>query len=172
MNNYLTNYEKKCKDSVGKLRRLYIMPYEYHDELEIEVRDGVLFLFPLTTIFQFDVEGSYTQSATIEKGLQQWNQDVSFQLTKMYGELNPEIFTNNKFRAIAETYNDDFIFFGLNGGLESELTNGSGDTKSDFNGLSVTLKGIEEQAGVITNMSQFYKFVDNESFNYNFNFNL
>ena len=171
MNN-LINYNKPCKDTLGRLKRMYLAKFIDYDDSQIITNAGVLDTFPDTVIFKFDVFGSYTQTSESKGGAVGWTQDITVNLDKVYNVLNPAIFTNQKFRLIGETNNGIYLIFGLFNGLDCSLSNNSGEDKAAFNGFALSLSGMEEEAAMITDINNFYIFDESLYFNYNFNFDI
>lgn len=157
MNN-LDTYARKCKDTTGDIKRVYLAKFVDYDETQIILTADTLTTFPSTVVYQFDVEGSYTQST--EEGA--WKHEVNINLNTLYDELNTSSFTNQKFRLIAQTNNDTYLIFGLFNGLDCSLTNGSGEEKSAFNGFSLSFTGLEEKAASLVDIEDFTIYVNYE----------
>lgn len=172
MNSYLDNYSRKCKNTIGGIKRVFLLRYTYYDESKILTNNGNLIIFPGSIVYKFEAEGNYNQGTSTESGVINWGQNIDIKLPKLYGEMNPNIFTETKFRVIVETNNGIYLMFGLLGGLNCSITNASGSNKNDFNGFNLTFEGTEEESAVITDIDSYYIFNNDEYFNYDFNFNL
>ena len=173
--NGLDNYKKKCKNTQGGLKRVYLIKYVKYPYLDIKSEAMLLTEFPESTYFKFECSGNYSQSSETQNGAQYFNQTVSVQLPKVYREINAHNFVKHDFRVIAETNNGDLIMFGVRNGMECKISNSSGAAKADFNGFNLEFTGMEEKAGLLVldlsilgsgNISVDY------GFNYNMNFTL
>lgn len=171
---YLDNYTKKCKSTLGGIKRAYLMEYVFYNETLIKSDGMSLTQFPETLVYEFDCTGDYSQDSSFENGNVSFNQIVNLNLSKVYNVLDAHIFTDKDFRVIVETNNDDLILFGTNNGLVGSMTNSTGTEKSEFNGFNVTFTGLEEKTGLlIDELTDFFTIYDDENgFNYDFNFNL
>lgn len=170
--NDLLNYNRTCKDTIGKLKRVYLAKFVDYDETQILTNNGVITSLPTTIIYKFDVEGSYNQSTDNEGGAISWKQDIQINLNKVYNVMNPAVFANQKFRVIAESNNGYYLMFGLLNGLDCSLSNSSGTEKDAFNGFALTFDGLEEEAAMITDINDYTLFDEELYFSYNFNFNI
>ena len=63
--------------------------------------------------------------------------------------------------AILETYNGEYIYLGLENGLNPQITETSGGAKNSFNGYSLKLEGVQEQ---IPPLRKTYVSIDNPCF--------
>jgi len=170
----LAEYTKKCKNTLGGLKKAYLMEYVFYDETLIKSQAMTLTRFPQTIIYPFDCIGTYTQDTQFEAGNVSFNQVVNLNLSKVYDVLDAHIFIEKDFRIIAETNNEQLIIFGVNNGLVGSMTNASGTEKAEYNGFNLTFTGLEEKAGLLINeLTDFFTVVgDVYGFNYNFNFNI
>jgi len=152
----IANYDRKCKDTIGGLKRVYLMPYVKYSRSQIKSSGMTLTKFPIdipfSTYFKFDCEGSYTQNSEDEGGAVYFNQSVNIKLTKVYDNIDIYDFINKEFRVAAETNNGKYIMFGVRNGLECTTTNSSGTDKSEFNGFDLSFKGKEEKVGLLTDL--------------------
>jgi len=142
-------YNKPCKDTVGGIKRVFLLPFVEYNEIEVRHEQMTLTKFPESTIYQYDVEGSYTQATTFEKGNVFFTHTVNIDMPKVYGIDDIHKYLNNDFRVIVETNNDQFIMFGTYNGMTCSATNDSGREKSEFNGFSLTFEGKENQSGLL-----------------------
>jgi len=151
------NYEKQCKDTQGHIKRIYVLPFVFYPETLIKSEGMNLTVFPTSTVYRFDCWGNYSQSTTTEKGNVQWSHSIEINLPKVYEVYDINIFYRNDFRIIVETNNGHLIMFGTNNGLQCEISNNSGNSKTEFNGFTLTFTGIEEKPGLlISTLGDFF----------------
>jgi len=151
------NYEKQCKDTQGHIKRIYVLPFVFYNETLIKSEGMNLTVFPTSTVYRFDCWGNYSQNTTTEKGNVQWNHSVEVNLPKVYEIYDINIFYRNDFRIIVETNNGHLIMFGTNNGLACEISNNSGNSKTEFNGFTLKFDGIEEKPGLlISTLGDFF----------------
>jgi len=176
MSDTFINYPKQCKETIGGVKRVYLLPYIEYAETLIKSEGMNLTVFPESTIYKFECTGNYTQSSTLQSGNVQFSHQVNIQLSKVYNFLDIHTFIRNDFRVIVETNNGDLIMFGTNNGLVCTLSNASGNSKGEFNGFNCTFDGIEEKTGLLINdLDDFFEVnPDDEGiyFNYTLNFDI
>lgn len=167
----LSKYTRKCKNTLGHIKKAYLMEYVFYNETLIKSQGMTLTQFPQTLIYTFECWGNYTQDTQFEAGNVAVNQVVTLNLSKVYDVLDIHMFTEKDYRVIVETNNDQLIMFGVNNGLRGSLSNATGTTKTEFNGFNVTFTGLEEKQGLLINeLTDFFTIVDELiGFNYNLN---
>jgi len=168
----LVSYPRQCKDTVGRLKRVYLAQFVDYDEHEIVEVDGALYTFPDTIIYPYECEGNYTQTTGTEGGDYYWDQDITIRLPKVYGVVNQRVFTKMRYRVIAETNNGIYLMFGLMNGLDCSLTNSSGSDKPEFNGYELKFKGKEDEAAMQVDISGFHQELDGLYFSYDLSFSI
>jgi len=171
----LSNYNLSCKNTLGGIKRAYLMEYVYYDETLIKSKEMSLTQFPDTLIYRFDCNGNYSQDSQFENGNVSFNHVVNLDLPKVYNVIDAHLFTDKDYRIIVLTENDDHLIFGVNNGLRGSFTNTSGTNKSEFNGFNLSFTGLEEKAALyIADLDDFFTIMtrDNNVFNYYFNFDL
>lgn len=137
---------RKCKDSQGGIKHLWLFPYVQYNRSQIIVEDKVLVTFPTTDIFEVNPL-TITQSEKQEEdaGGKYWNQSIGFTITKFDFEFQKLL--NKDYRIIVQDNNGKYIIYGLYKGLEcSKIDYTSGSGKSDSNGMSFTFDGKEEKS--------------------------
>jgi len=142
---------RKCKDSQGGIKHLWLFPYVQYNRSDIIVNDKVLVSFPQTEIFEVNPL-TITQSEKQEEdaGGKFWNQSISFTIPKFDFEFTKLV--NKDYRIIVQDNNYKFIIYGLYKGLEcSKIDYTSGSGKSDSNGMSFTFDGKEEKSSFFIN---------------------
>lgn len=171
----IDNYTKKCKSTVGGLKKIYLIPFVEYTRSQIKTLEMNLTEFPSSYIYEFDCVGNYTQSSSIDGGAVYFEQNISLQLNEVYSILDINEFVGSEFRVIVETNNNDLLMFGAYNGLECEASNNSGTDKAEFNGFSLEFKGKEVKAALLIDdldLFNLYKFNKEEVLNSNFNFNI
>jgi len=137
---------RKCKDSQGGIKHLWLFPYVQYSRSQIIVEDKVLVTFPPTEIFEVNPL-TITQSEKQEEdaGGKYWNQSIGFTISKFDYEFQKLL--NKDYRIIVQDNNGKYIIYGLYKGLEcSKIDYTSGSAKADSNGMSFTFDGKEEKS--------------------------
>ena len=172
----LENYDRKCKVTQGKIKRVYLMPFLTYSRALIKDFQMSLTEYPAgQLIYQFEVDGSYTQSSNSDQGAIFFDQTVIIKLSEVYDTLDIHDLLNTDYRIIVETYNDQLIMFGVRNGLTAKTTNSSGSSKNEFNGFDVTFTGKEEKSALLISSLEDFGFIvyDPDGFlNYDLNFDL
>lgn len=150
-------YDRRCKEYYGGIKNLWLTPFVDYDESEIFVYDNELSVFPDTTLYQYKVDGNYTQSYGSDDS---WSQSIGIKLPEFYGSVLPSTLKNTKFRAVIETNNGYYLMFGLICGLNVAMTNASGAGYAEFSGLELTFSGTEEESAVIVDINDFFDTVE------------
>jgi hypothetical protein len=135
---------RKCKDSQGGIKRLWLFPYVQYNRSQIVVSGKTLVTFPSTDIFEINPL-TITQSEKQEEdaGGKYWNQTIGFTIPKFDFEFQKLI--KKDYRIIVEDNNGKYIIYGLYKGLEcNKIDFASGNSKSDSNGMSFSFDGKEE----------------------------
>ena len=143
---------KQAKCTKGALKRVYIAKYVKHLRSEIVVDDMELVTIPETDFYEIDMEGDYTQSQNTQNGADYFDQNIRVQVNEFYNKLNASVLNKTEFRVLVETNNNMYLMFGLYNGMRSRLSNNSGGSKQDFNGLELAFQGKEiEMAYYVAN---------------------
>lgn len=145
----LDNYSKKCKVTQGGVKRAFLFPYVKYSRALIKSDQMSLIEFPDSTVYQFDVKGSYDQSSNIEQGSFFFDQNISLRLSEVYDNIDIHDFLKIDYRVIVETYNNQLIIFGVRNGLTVRTTNTTGNEKNEFNGFTLNFTGQEEKSGLL-----------------------
>ena len=170
----ITSYTQKCKTTLGGIKKIYLFPFVKYTRSQIVVNGMELITFPETYIYEFDVIGSYNQTSDIEGGDIFFNQSFTANLNVVYNVLDIQNLLLRDYRCIIETNNGDKLLLGTYNGLRGTATNGSGQSKNEFNGFKVDFTGKENvyllriedlaTAGFIINTGN--------NLNYTLNFNI
>jgi len=135
---------RKCKDSQGGIKRLWLFPFIQYSRSQIIVEDKVLVTFPTTDIFEVNPL-TITQNEKQEDsdGGKFWSQSISFTIPKTDFEFQKLI--KKDYRIIVQDNNGKYIIYGLYKGLEcNKIDFTSGSSKTDSNGMSFSFDGKEE----------------------------
>ncbi len=152
----IAEYGRQCKDTIGRLKRVYLAEFVNYDESQVIKIDGELIAFPDTLFYTHECEGNYNQNTGMEGGDYYYDQELSIRLINVYGTINPVVYTRVKYRIIAETNNGTFLMFGLMNGMTCEISNTSGTDKPEFNGFEMKFKGKEDEAAILLDESGFH----------------
>jgi len=152
----IAEYGKQCKDTIGRLKRVFLAEFVDYDESQLIKIDGELYRFIVTIFYPYECDGNYNQNTGMEGGDYYWDQEVSIRLPKVYGSINPVVYTRVKYRIIAETNNGLFLMLGVMNGMTCEISNTSGTDKPEFNGFELKFKGKEDEAAILIPESGFF----------------
>ncbi len=175
MSDSYSNYAKQCKDTLGGTQKVYLLPYVEYDETLIKSSGISLSVFPMSRVYEFDVNGSFTQQSSIEQGNVSFVPSVQIDLSKVYVFQDVNVFVRNDFRILVEDNNGNLIFFGTNNGLVCSVSNASGNEKGEFNGFRLTFEGLEELTGLdVGTFGDFFYLGEDpgDVFNYDLNFDI
>tara|TARA_R110002012_G_scaffold315311_1_gene529030 strand:+ start:42 stop:593 length:552 start_codon:yes stop_codon:yes gene_type:complete len=172
---------RTCKDSIGGIYTLYVFPYVKYSRTNIITEGQRLTSFPSTTLLRIDaINVSFNENSSFEGGSERWQQNFSFDVPKTKE-------TRQLFQLLKQNYSLIYTdrlgnnrILGLYNGLESEITDESGQERTDFNGYRVTMDGLEdnqayfiddiEDAGFITGLNFIFENENNFIFEDNNNF--
>lgn len=170
----ISSYDKKYKNTFGGIDKFYLMPYTQYNRSDILTLDSNLIKYPSAYIFEYDCDGSYSQTTELNEGNVIYNQNVSITLSEAYGILDIQKFVNSDFRIVAKTNNGYYLLFGLRNGLSVSASNNSGTSKSEFNGFKLEFNGKEENvAPYFDSLENLGVYIHNGlTFNYSFNFTI
>lgn len=148
----ITNgWNRKCKDSLGGIQKLYIFPYVKYNRSQIEVNGNILVSFPDTVIYEFYTNtNSSSEKQTDDAGGKFYEQNLSF--TLQYAVENVEKLINKDFRIITLDRNGVYKIYGLYNGLEGQTLNyNTGGAKTELNGYNLSFTGREENGAYYIN---------------------
>jgi hypothetical protein len=174
MSDTYTDYALQCKDALGGIQKVYLLPYVEYNETQIKTVGMSLDVFPYSQVYEFEVNGSFTQQTTTDRGNVTFDQGVIIDMPKVYTFYDVNVFVRNDFRVIALDNNGFYTLFGANNGMVCNLTNASGNEKGEFNGFTLTFEGKEEIAGALVPDFDEFFFLDvpGSVFNYDLNFDI
>lgn len=146
--------ERKCKDSQGGIKTVYLFPFVKYSRSQIVLDGQRLESFPDTTVFDWhSIASNFSENQSFDSGSIMWDQNLTIQIPKT--NLDSEIYklANKDYRAIYIDEIGNIRILGLFNGLEATISNETGQEKADFNGYKITLTGKEDnQAYFITNL--------------------
>jgi hypothetical protein len=174
MSDTYSDYARQCKDTLGGIEKAYLLPYIEYDETLIKSTDIELITFPMSQVYEFEVNGSFTQQSTLDKGNVSFAQNVQIDMSKIYNFYDVNVFVRNDFRVITLDNNGNLVLFGTNNGMTCNLTNASGNEKGEFNGFTLNFEGKEELTGLFVDDFDDFFFIDTpgDVFNYDLNFDI
>lgn len=152
----ISGYNRKRKDSLGGLKKVYLFPYVKYSRSQIILNDNILVTYPSTTIYEFEVETnpSVSQTQSEENGGKFFSISLSLDLPNTLG-YDFEKVLNKDYNIIIEDRNGKLRFLGNRNGLEcTSLNYDTGSSKNSFNGLKLSFEGKEEnEAWFINNLA-------------------
>lgn len=151
----INGHERKCKDSLGGLKKVYLFPYVKYLRSEIILNGNILVSYPDTTIYEFEVETNpnVNQTQSEDAGGKYFDINFNLDLPNTLG-YDFEKVLNKDYNIIVEDRNGKLRFLGNRNGLEcTSLNYDTGSSKNTFNGLKLTFTGKEEnEAWFINNL--------------------
>lgn len=142
----ISGYERKCKNSLGGLKKVYLFPYVKYSRSQVVLNGNVLVTYPDTTIYEFEVETnpSVSQSQSEDNGCKYFDISFNLDLPNTLG-YDFEKVLNKDYNIIVEDRNGNLRFLGNRNGLEcTSLNYDTGSSKNSFNGLKLSFDGKEE----------------------------
>jgi len=146
----VSGYNRKCKDSVGGVRKVWLCKYVKYSRSQIITDDNILVSFPDTFIYSFhSVEASNaSESMEQNEGGKFYNQSISLS----FQGADPkeiELLQNIDFRILYLDNNGIYKIFGLHNGMESgTITYETGSSKNSLNGFKINFTGKEKEEAV------------------------
>lgn len=141
-----SGYEKKCKDSQGGIKELYLFPFVKYSFGQIIINGLNLITFPNTIIYRFEPqnEPNPQQSMQIDAGGKYYNQSINLEFAFLQNNKDLIKFLKKEYRIIFKDRNGHYRILGLYNGLEASTLNGeSGNSKNSFNGYRIEFSGKE-----------------------------
>ena len=170
---YLSTYDKKCKSTIGGVKKFYLFPFVKYNRSQIITQGMELVTFPSTGIIEFDVIGSYSQNSEFEGGDLFFNQSCTFNMSKVYDIMDVQNLLKVDYRIIFLTNNNEYLIGGTRNGLKGATTNTSGQEKAEFNGFTLDFTGKEEEPLLlIKDLGDVGFFIQEGGFNYLLNFEM
>ena len=143
-----SGYNRKCKDSLGGVKDIYLFPYAKYSRSQITLSQNVLTAFPDNDIFKFEFNGdvNFSEPQQNDDGGKFFSQSLSFTLVQQNDDNNIIKLLNKDYRIVIRDRNNNFRLLGLYNGLECVSINyNSGSSKSDLNGFTLEFQGKEEK---------------------------
>jgi hypothetical protein len=146
----VSGYNRKCKDSVAGVRKVWLCKYQKYSRSQIITADNYLVSFPYTFIYSFASVEVVNASETQEQneGGKFFNQSIS--LAFRSSEIAQiELLNTLEYRLLFLDNNGLYRIFGLYNGMESGgVTYETGSNKNSLNGFKVTFTGKEEKGSL------------------------
>jgi len=158
----ISGYNRKCKDSLGGLRKVWLCKYVKYSRSQIITNGNILVSFPDTFIYSFhSVEASNaTETQEQLEGGKFFNQSISlsFQGPDPY-EI--ELLQNIDFRILYLDNNGIYKIFGLHNGMEAgTIAYDTGGAKNSLNGFKITFTGREKEEAVFVENLETVGFIE------------
>jgi len=137
--------ERHCKTLQGGISKIYIFPFVEYSRTQINFVGQSIIDFPSRTVFEIDATGmSYSETSSVDKGNIEWSQTVSFKVPETTSSSEIYKLLNKDYFVITLDNIGNYRIIGLWNGAESSIQDGSGSSKSEMNGYSVTIKAKED----------------------------
>lgn len=152
----VSGYNRKCKDSVGGVRKVWLCKYVKYSRSQIITSGNILVSFPDTFIYSFHSVEASNASELMEQndGGKFYNQSISLS----FQGADPkeiELLQNIDFRILYLDNNGIYKIFGLRNGMEAgTITYETGGAKSSLNGFKINFTGKEiEESVFVTDLA-------------------
>jgi len=158
----VSGYNRKCKDSVGGLRKVWLCKYVKYSLSQIITDGNILVSFPDTFIYSFHSVEASNASESMEQidGGKFFNQSISL----AFQGADPkeiELLQNIDFRILYLDNNGIYKIFGLRNGMESgTITYETGSSKASLNGFKITFTGKEKEEAVFVEDLETVGFIE------------
>ena len=146
----VSGYNRKCKDSVGGVRKVWLCKYVKYSRSQIITSGNILVSFPDTFIYSFHSVEASNASELMEQndGGKFYNQSIS--LSFQGADLKEiELLQNIDFRILYLDNNGAYKILGLRNGMEAgTIAYETGGAKSSLNGFKINFTGKEKEEAV------------------------
>lgn len=142
----ISGYTRKCKDSLGGLKKVYLFPFVKYLRSQIVLNGNILVNYPDTTVYEFEVETNpnVNQTQSEDSGGKFFEISITLDLPNENG-YDFEKLLNKDYNIIVEDRNGKLRFLGNRNGLEcTSLNYDLGSNKKSFNGVKLSFTGKEE----------------------------
>ena len=150
MCNFTKGRLEPCKNSLGGIRNMYVMPFIEYGFNQIDVIDGVeLISFPETTVYKYELRAdgnNFSEDLQVDDNGDSYSQSLNVVLKKISLETSRQlkILSKIELRVIFQDRNGKFLILGLHNGVNMDFNTSTGGSKSDFNGYNLTFSGLEQ----------------------------
>lgn len=155
-----------CKDNIGGIKNIYLMPFVEYDHTEIVLNGSQVTSFPNSFVYKYDIrKGSYVETINNDEEGISYDQVLNFTMFKIDLLTTNEIDNATKLdlRYIVELNDGTFRIAGLYTGAKIDNMNiDSGGSKSDFNGYNVTINSSEEISAPFLDSLSGFSVVDQD----------
>lgn len=158
-----SGYNRKCKDSLGGIYKIWLLKYVKYRRSQIITDGNYLISFPDSFIYRFDSleNPNFSESQETDEGGKFYNQSISlsFNTTDFF---DVEEYESLFFRILIQDNNGLYRILGLYNGMEaSNIQYVTGGSKSDKNGVKIDFNGREEKGSFFINDLDDAGFIDN-----------
>ena len=165
----VNGYNRKCKDSLGGVQKIWLCKYQKYSRSQIITAYNYLVYFPDTFIYSFHSVEASAPIETQEKneGGKFYNQSIS--LSFQGGDASQmELLNYLEYRLLFLDNNGLYRIFGLYNGLESSgVTYETGSSKNSLNVFKITFTGKEEKGSFFVGDLEDVGFIDGDTIRYN-----
>jgi len=143
----VNGYNRKCKDSLGGIKFVWLCKYYKYSRSQIITSGNVLVSFPTTFVYKFEsLQGvAINENQEQNEGGKFYNQSISLTFSGSAIRELP-LLNTLEYRIITLDNNGIYKVLGLYNGLESGgITYETGSSKNNLNGFKITFTGKEEK---------------------------
>jgi len=163
METLISGYNRKCKDSIGGVNKIWLLKYIKYRRSQIVVDGNYLISFPESFIYQFDSleNPNFNEAQQTGEGGKFYEQTISlsFNTTDFF---DVEEYESLFFRILIQDKNGLYRILGLYNGMESSnITYTTGSGKGDKNGIRIDFTGREEKVSFFIENLDDAGFIDN-----------
>jgi hypothetical protein len=163
----VSGYGRKCKDGLGGIKKIWLMPYVKYSRSQIITDDVNLLSFPESIIYEFVSIANPTFSETVEfsDGGDFYNQTISLTFAKKDAK-KLRYLKCGEYRIIIQDNNNVYHIFGLYTGLQvTGLNYTTGGSKPELNGIRLDFTAKEEKGSFfLENLDGFFDNGTEETF--------
>jgi hypothetical protein len=155
-----------CKNGIGGIKSIYLMPFVKYRYYQIDVIEGVqLISFPSTNIYKYELRAdgnTFDQSINFDSNGETYTQNLSVVLKKIDTLTNNELFkiAKRELRVIVETNLNTFFILGLRNGVTMDFNSTIGGAYNSLNGYNLTFEATEKYLAPFIDNLQDAGFID------------
>lgn len=162
----VTGYNRKCKDSIGGVSKVWICKYQKYSRSQIVTDGNILVSFPDSFLHSFESLEipNATETQETGEGGKFYNQSISLVFSGA-DKTQLELLNYLEYRILILDNNGVYRIYGMYNGLESSgLTYETGGAKNSFNGFRITFTGKEDKKSLFVNNPFNYLLLQNNDY--------
>lgn len=164
------NYDKGCLDSVGGVKKFWIVKHSDIDPASTVLTSGVITTFAAvaapssaTPIFPYEVESESglceaTSETNKQNGSTFWNHTATFPIPKMATTVRDELKALSAMGSMVIALDNNGVYwvYGYNNGLyNAGIKSSTGTAFGDKNGYDVSLAGVDPEDAIEIELAAF-----------------